>query len=61
MNMNQSQNGFKNQFLTVTASQCRGTCGVEEKAWMLERSHQDGLGYNHVIFIISHLTKNTSM
>jgi len=28
---------------------------------MLERSHQDGLGYNHVIFIISQLTKNTSM
>ena len=27
---------------------------------MLERSHQDGLGYNRVIFIISQLTKKTS-
>jgi hypothetical protein len=37
-------------------------CGVEEKeARMLERSHQDGLGYNRVIFIISQLKKKTSM
>jgi hypothetical protein len=62
MDLNQSQNGCKDQFLTATVWECSGMCGVEEEeACMLERSHQDGLGYNHVIFIISQLTKNTSM
>jgi hypothetical protein len=61
--MNLSQNGFKDQFFTATVWECSGMCGVEEEeaACMLEGSHQDGLGYNHVISIISQLTKNASM
>jgi hypothetical protein len=60
--MNQSQKGFKDQFFTVTVWEWSGMCGVEEEeACMLESSHQDGLGYNRVIFIISQLKKKTSM